>query len=524
MIQSSLDLWQHNMVSSKMASTWGRKRILAPLLDVMELIGVDVPDGIETFLRMEEEEDVVYYISEHMPFSLMENFEEIIFEVQQAANHLSSLRRSLEADDVSGVLQAIEESEAQPSTCIQALRVSAEHAAREVSRLKNCHNSWRSVTEARIHRLEHAKDEAEKATQDYLAIEAKLNSFRGIVSEKSRACLMGVVLGSSKGMMATCYAAWRGQTEEGKVHRKLRETYEAQLEDMQRQILQYQAERLRNVRNAMARTCVEHGEQLLRTLFQCWISDTQQSKQRGQGERELDKAQAHFFYVKASRIASSRKIVAQMILDAELAPLVMCFQAWTQFLEEETKEKEAGQRVKEVERQLKEVMVLRKERIVKVFETMLRKQNEDMEFEIFQCWVQQCQEEKRAREMDDAMGHFTGKFSMLKTRQEQTALEVQSRINAQADNVLLSKFMSSWKQSSRAENLEKFFHRKLDNKRKQVAGVQTLFQTFAKQIEDNLDDEDDEEPGLETRRKARQAKGMQRGGMAVSLPDIRRAS
>eukprot|EP00435_Cladocopium_sp_Y103_P063622 s319_g25.t1 len=132
---------------------------------------------------------------------------------------------------------------------------------------------------------------------------------------------------------------------------------------------------------------------------------------------------------------------------------------------------------------------------------------------------------KRAREMDDAMGHFTGKLSMLKTRQEQTALEVQSRMNTQADNVLLYKFMSSWKQSSRAENLEKFFHRKLDNKRKQVAGVQTLFETFAKQIEDNLDDDDDEEPGLETRRKARQAKGgMQRGGMAVSLPDIRKTS
>ncbi|CAL1167971.1 unnamed protein product [Cladocopium goreaui] len=317
--------WQHNMVSSKMASTWagipGTETDLSTFAGCngVELIGVDVPDGIETLLRMEEEEDVVYYISEHMPLSLMESFEDIIFEVQQAANHLSSLRRSLEADDVAGVLQAIEESEAQPSTCIQALRVSAEHAALEVSRLKKCHNSWRSVTEARIHRLEHAKDEAEKATQDYLAIEAKLNSFRGIVSEKSRACLMGVVLGSSKGMIATCYAAWRGATEEGKVHRKLRETYEAQIEDMQRQILQYQAtgqetlrsvfqsspeaERLRNVRNAMARRLQLGTLHLLERktngvfmanlfprLFQCWITDTQQSKRRGQGERELDKA------------------------------------------------------------------------------------------------------------------------------------------------------------------------------------------------------------------------------------------
>jgi len=523
MIQSSLDLWQHNMVSSKMAQTWGRKQILAPLLDVMELIGVDVPDGIETLLRMEEEEDMVYYISDHMPLNLMESFEDIIFEVQQAANHLSSLRRSLEAEDAAAVLKVIEESESQPSTSVQILRVAAEHAAQEVARLKNCHGSWRTVTEARIHRLEHAKDEAEKATQDFLAIEAKLGSFRGIVSEKSRACLMGMVMGSKKGMMSACVAAWRGATEEGKVHQSLRVTYEAQLQEMQTQILNHQAERLRNVRNAMARSFVENNDHLIRALFQSWVNDTEQSKRRNVGERELDKAQAHFFHVKASRVASSRKIVAQMILDAELAPLVMCLQAWTQFVEEEAKEKAAEERVQAVERQLQEVMVVRKQRVVKVIETMLRKQEEDFQFELFQCWVQQCQEEKQMRVMDDNLGVLSGKMSMLKTRQRETAAEVRTRMNTQADNILLFKFMSGWKQSSKAEGLEKFYHRKLDNKRKQVAGVQTLFQTFAQQIEHNLDDDDDEEPGPETRRKIRHPQGMQRGGMAVSLPDIHRS-
>eukprot|EP00434_Breviolum_minutum_P022759 symbB.v1.2.020078.t1/scaffold1661.1/size106951/1 len=201
---------------------------------------------------------------------------------------------------------------------------------------------------------------------------------------------------------------------------------------MQTQILNHQAERLRNVRNAMARSFVENNDHLIRALFQSWVNDTEQSKRRNVGERELDKAQAHFFHVKASRVASSRKIVAQMILDAELAPLVMCLQAWTQFVEEEAKEKAAEERVQAVERQLQEVMVVRKQRVVKVIETMLRKQEEDFQFELFQCWVQQCQEDGREGKFERALGWLSNTLRLCRATK---VLEARLRFRTAGDVV-----------------------------------------------------------------------------------------
>ncbi|OLP92480.1 hypothetical protein AK812_SmicGene25714 [Symbiodinium microadriaticum] len=49
----------------------------------------------------------------------------------------------------------------------------------------------------------------------------------GQMSDKSRACLMGMAEGSSKATLASCFASWRGTTEEGKVQQDLRDKYEA---------------------------------------------------------------------------------------------------------------------------------------------------------------------------------------------------------------------------------------------------------------------------------------------------------
>ncbi|OLP92475.1 hypothetical protein AK812_SmicGene25707 [Symbiodinium microadriaticum] len=137
-----------------------------------------------------------------------------------------------------------------------------------------------------------------------------------------------------------------------------------------------------------------------------------------------------------------------------------------------------------------------------------------------------CGAERRTREMDDAMGQFTGKLSMLKTRQVETAMEVRERMNMQGEMTLLCKYWGHWRLSTKAERLDSYFKRKLESKRKQVAGVQTLFQTFATQIEANLDvdADDDDLGGHESRRRKRHSGSRSQGslprGTSVPLPDI----
>ncbi|CAJ1445835.1 unnamed protein product [Effrenium voratum] len=224
MIQGALDLWQHTM-ASKLAHRMGRQQILAPFLDALELLGVEMPQDVEA-LYQAEEEDLVLYISDNMPLRLQECFEDVIPEIQQAGQSLGQLRRRLEADDADGVVKAVEAMDFR--CCVPTLRRAVEHAAQEASRLQRCQDSWKATTEARIYRLENAKEEAEKATREFLAVDAKLSTFRSKVSERSQACLMGLSMNSEKATVSSCFAFWRGATEEGKVQQELRDMYEAQ--------------------------------------------------------------------------------------------------------------------------------------------------------------------------------------------------------------------------------------------------------------------------------------------------------
>jgi len=192
----------------------------------------------------------------------------------------------------------------------------------------------------------------------------------------------------------------------------------------------------------------------------------------------------------------------------------------------ERKELATESNIRALESELKVLMDAKKARLKNVLMGLVDGQTEDLLYEIFRSWAQAAVEERRAREMDDAMGQFTGKLAMLKTRQVETAIEVRERINLQGEMTLLCKYLAHWRLAAKAERLDNFYKRKLDSKRKQVAGVQTLFQTFATQIEANLDVEaDDEDAALESRRRrrhsgSRSTGSLPRGSAAVPLPDI----
>lgn len=167
-------------------------------------------------------------------------------------------------------------------------------------------------------------------------------------------------------------------------------------------------------------------------------------------------------------------------------------------------------------------MDAKKAKLKNVLTSLVNGQTEDLLFEVVQAWVQASVEERRTREMDDAMGQFTGKLSMLKTRQVETAMEVRERMNIQGEMTLLCKYWGHWRLSTKAERLDSYFKRKLESKRKQVAGVQTLFQTFATQIEANLDvdADDDDLGGHESRRRKRHSGSRSQGSLprGTSVP------
>eukprot|EP00439_Symbiodinium_sp_Y106_P031366 s764_g3.t1 len=95
-----------------------------------------------------------------------------------------------------------------------------------------------------------------------------------------------------------------------------------------------------------------------------------------EGNRQLDDARLQLAAVARSRAASGRKIVAHMLEESRLGPLVMCYQAWTQFLETERREHATEENIRGLEKELKVLMDAKKAKLKNVLTSLVDGQTE----------------------------------------------------------------------------------------------------------------------------------------------------
>merc|ERR1719422_780874 len=107
-----------------------------------------------------------------------------------------------------------------------------------------------------------------------------------------------------------------------------------------------------------------------------------------------------------------------------------------------------------------------------------------------------------------------------------SATKVQTRVNEQMKQNLLLRVLAVWQLEAKVNHVDQYFNKKMDGKRKQLQSVQTLFKSFAKQLEEGLG-KIDEDGGDSTGRTTKPSKkhGMSgskhdKEGGSVSLPDI----
>merc|ERR1712113_161105 len=109
------------------------------------------------------------------------------------------------------------------------------------------------------------------------------------------------------------------------------------------------------------------------------------------------------------------------------------------------------------------------------------------------------------------------------------ASKMQTRVNEQMKQVLMQRTLGAWQLESKLHHVDKYYTSKIEGKRKQLGSVQTLFKSFAKQLEEGLStvDEDGEESSRTHHSRPKKSSGgghgdskMSKGEGSVSLPNI----
>mmetsp|Transcript_46638 Transcript_46638/g.141482 ORF Transcript_46638/g.141482 Transcript_46638/m.141482 type:complete len:557 (+) Transcript_46638:74-1744(+) len=516
-LQQFLDDWHYRVMQSSLAKIWSQTKTVSAALEIMALNGVPLtPEDIGRMAAMEEPA-MVQELVRKLPVHVREDFDHLGLQLQMLITTTVRIRKAIDEGVPEGIQEVVEETD---STSIgqQILKRAVVQASKEVAALHRCQETWTKSTEKRLDRLTRSAEFAEHAQQQLIAVETQLERFGAQQNEKSKKALMGLAESNDKSLLHTTFSTWLGMVLAGAGERAIRKKFEEEINVAEKALFDYKEKQLANVKNVLMRNARESDEGLVTFVLSTWAEQVAEAKRDGTTKETLMALEARLQQFSSSQSENTKKVMARMGADKDANLVNIAWASWMKFSTDYKKDKEFEDQVKKAEQQFAEHMKKKKDDAKQVLDRMNGATETGLLASVIQNWYQCVIESQKAREMDDLMSSQGNKFKSLQMKQKGSAMSVQGRINEQIRCNLLLRCLSAWSLESRINHVDKYYVGKMNHKRQQLSSVQTLFKSFAKQLEDGLGNIDGESSGRTMTRRSKA--GLTKDGGSVSLPDI----
>jgi len=516
-LQQFLDDWHYRLMQSSLAKTWSQTKVMQSVLEIMAINGVPLtPEEIAELAAMEENAAVRELVAK-LPMPMKEDLDHLTLQLQMLITTTTRVRKAIDDGAAEGIQEVIEETD---STSIgqQILKRAVVQASKEVAALHRCQETWTKSMDKRLDRLTRSAEFAEHAQQQLIAVETQLERFGAEQNAKSKKALMGLAEGNDKSLVHTAFSTWRGMTLAGAGEREIRAKFEAEIAQAEKALYDYKQKQLQGVKGVLMRKARDGDDTLLAFCLRTWAEQLAEAKRDGTTKETLMALEARLQQFSSSQSENTKKVMARMGADKDANLVNIAWASWMKFSTDYKKDKEFEDQVKKAEQQFAEHMKKKKDDAKQVLDRMNGATETGLLASVIQNWYQCVIESQKAREMDDLMSSQGNKFKSLQMKQKGSAMSVQGRINEQIRCNLLLRCLSAWSLESRINHVDKYYVGKMNHKRQQLSSVQTLFKSFAKQLEDGLGNIDGESSGRTMTRRSKA--GLTKDGGSVSLPDI----
>eukprot|EP00440_Ansanella_granifera_P027149 gb/GFBE01029488.1/.p1 GENE.gb/GFBE01029488.1/~~gb/GFBE01029488.1/.p1 ORF type:complete len:567 (+),score=173.60 gb/GFBE01029488.1/:1-1701(+) len=513
-----VDDCHYRVMTSSMGKGWNRYKVVETCLEALALSGVPLTEQEITKLARVDERHMIGHVVEQMDDEFRENFHELAHELMTFMETACHLRSAADSGNDEEVIQAIDQSE---SSRIgqQVLQCSVLQAAREVAHLHRCHETWVKNMETRLDRLMHSAEAAEDAQRRLMAVEAQLSSFGDEQNAKSKKVLMSFVEGNKQALVQASFAAWQGLYIQNLGERQLRQRFEQEIADAEKTLFALQEKQLASVKGILMHQAEGASRHILEQTLEQWKREVQVLKADRKAEEDLKTVQGKLGACAKEQADKAMSVMARMGTENEAELVGIVFAGWLKFNADCNKDKEFEDAVKRAEVQLKAHMEKKKEEAKAVLDRMANSTDTGLLGGTFTAWLNFITEGKKFLDLERKMTTAGCKFQNLKMRQKGNVTGVNSRANELINLNLLLRVLSAWHLETKVNRVDKYFNMKVDSKRKQLSAVQTLFKSFAQDLEEGLKHVDGDSSGRGTGRR-HHSRQMTRDGHAVSLPDI----
>jgi len=348
------------------------------------------------------------------------------------------------------------------------------------------HKSWKANTEARIVRLMSSMDEAEHYRQQLEAVQAQLSAFRGEQSNKSKSVLVGMADKNDKVLVHTIFSTWLGWLLEHKMNKDIHDMFKKEISDAEDALTNFKMKQMHISRGMIGRAAAGGDSALVAECLRKWYSYVIEEGHTRSMDAALEEAQKRFGSAQQSAKDASKSVMTRMSAGNDHALTNLCFQSWIAAHDELLKDKEIDALAKAQEGRYKEFMEKKSGEARGVLDRMSAGSDTGLLHLIIEGWVGAVAAEKEQREIEKVLNGHEDRFKSLNLKQKGAAKSVASKCHMQEEENTLMVFFYSWATETREQHVVKHYEGKLDQKKQQLDSVQTMFRSFANQLEQGI--------------------------------------
>merc|ERR1719217_1297317 len=342
-----------------------------------------------------------------------------------------------------------------------------------------------------------------------MALQGQLDKFGGTQNEKSKKVMMGVAANNDKALKQCIFTTWLGYQIKMKSEKDIRDKFEAEIEYAEAKLMEYKQNQMNNVRNVLMRKSAEGDGNLMIQVWKAWADEVKETKNEAGSQAEMKAIEAKLAGFAAAQAENTKKVMTRMSAGSDLGLLSVVMGSWKQWLEDYKKNKDQEDAVKAQEAQVAEFLAKKKEKAQSIIDKMNASTDSGLVEHVVSTWCQMYSDNKKAAELERVMIEQQEKFAALNGRQKDNAKGVMSRVNEMMALNLMLRHFTMWALDAKMERTMRYYNTKMENKKAQLSSVQTLFKTFASQLDQGLKEDKKGDSG-------------RREDGSVSLPDIHR--
>merc|ERR1712070_360882 len=164
----------------------------------------------------------------------------------------------------------------------------------------------------------------------------------------------------------------------------------------------------------------------------------------------------------------------------------VCLEAWKSWLVDYKKNKDAEDAVKAAEAKVAAFMKSKSEGAKGIIDKMNSATDSGLVEHVISTWVQYQKDKKKAEEMEAMLSANSDKFASFSSRNKQGAMSAGQKATAIKEYGLVNHAMLLWIEVTRLERMLRYYQGRIDGKKTQLSGLQTMFRNFATQLETGL--------------------------------------